>query len=257
VRYQFTQRITQVIFLLISLLLVPTSVHATVTINEIFPKSSDIKYTWFELYNTGPTSVSLDRWKLETNSSGSFTLNASAIIEPNNFLVFYQTQTGITFSVHGDTLKLLDNTNTLVDTQSYPGILGYNTSMGRVTDGTGAWTICTPAPDYMATAGKPNKCPPPPSQAPTPTPTTIINSPTNTSSPSPRPYSSSPTPSMHPTTTNDADILNYSISPTPTSLPTDFRASETYKNIWIATLSSGIGIGILILGRELYRKFRR
>lgn len=148
--------------------------HAAIVINEIFPKPSDETSEWIELYNNGSDSVSLDRWKLQ-NTQGTpktFIMNASSIIQPNNFLILFQSQTGINLQNEGDSVQLIDANGSPVDSQSYPGILGYNTSMGRSVDGVGSWTICT----TPATPNKPNNCP-----TPSITPTSIpISTSTNT-----------------------------------------------------------------------------
>ena len=145
-------------------------VHAAVVINEIRPKTSLPDYAFVELYNSGGTRVDLNQWKLENVSSPatSYILPASAIIEPNGFLVFSRPQSGIIFNIDGDTVKLTDFGGSVVDSQSYPGTLGYNNAMGRSADGTGVWTSCT-----EATPGRSNLCPEP-SPTPTPTPTPVV-----------------------------------------------------------------------------------
>jgi hypothetical protein len=171
-----------------------TSAYAAVVINEIYPKY-DAAWQWIELYNTGSERVLLDHWKLDhtAGDAKSYILNAGAIIQPRSFLTFFGSQTAINFSIEGDTVRLFDANGTLVDNQSYPGTLGYNTSVGRSTDGGDGWVICTPDPPYSATPDKPNNCPP----APTPTPTPI---PTNTLTPTPTPLpTDTPTPTLTPT----------------------------------------------------------
>lgn len=146
-------------------------VSAAVVINEIYPKPTDEQSEWIELYNTGNESVSLNLWKLE-NTDGekkTFIINASAIIQPHGFFVFPKSQTGISLRNDGDTVKLIDHQNTVVDSQGFPGILGFNTSIGRTSDGAGVWSTCT-AP----TEGSKNSCPEP---SPTPSPL-VSNSPT-------------------------------------------------------------------------------
>jgi len=164
------------------------SVHAAVVINEIRPKTSLPDYAFVELYNSGGTRVDLNQWKLENVSSPatSYILPASAIIEPNGFLVFSRPQSGIIFNIDGDTVKLTDFGGSVVDSQSYPGTLGYNNAMGRSADGTGVWTSCT-----EATPGRSNLCPEP-SPTPTPTPTPVV--PTATSTPTPMSVVPTPTP---------------------------------------------------------------
>ena len=160
-----------------------SSLYAAVVINEVYPKTEPANLEWVELYNTGSELVSLDRWRLQ-NSAGvvtTFILNASARIASHGFLTFPGSQTNISFAIDGDTVRLFDEKNGEVDSQWYPGILGYNTSMGRSSDGNGSWTICT-----TATYNKPNNCP-----EPSPTFTPIGSGPTplptNMSTPTPTP----------------------------------------------------------------------
>jgi len=170
-------RIIAVIFFLLAPLFLPktSSVYAAVVINEMLPKMTNPSHQWIELYNNGSESVSLNMWKLE-NSNGttsSFIINASGIIAPHGFLVYPQTQTNITMYPEGDTIRLLDDKNTVMDSQSYPSTLGFSTTIGRTIDGGGVWAVCT-----TGTPEKPNTCPTPsdtptPTQGPTNTPTSL------------------------------------------------------------------------------------
>jgi hypothetical protein len=179
------------------------SLFAAVVINELYPKVEPATQEWIELYNNGTESVSLDRWKLDhtAGDAKSFILPANANIQPHGFLTFYGSQTAINFSVEGDTVRFFDVNGTLVDSQSYPSILGYNTSMGRSSDGGGTWALCT-----TATYNIPNNCP-----QPSPTPTPI---PTNTSTPTPTPLPTK-TPTRTPTST-PARLTFGSLLPSPT-----------------------------------------
>ena len=176
-------------------------VHAAVVINEIRPKTSSPDYAFVELYNSGGTRVDLNQWKLENVSSPatSYILPASAIIEPNGFLVFFHPQTGITFHINGDTVKLIDFGGSVVDSQSYPGTLGFNIAMGRSTDGGDGWVMCAPDP-YAATPGKQNLCPQP---SPTATPM-----PTSTPTPAPTATPKQVAPTAAPTATPTPKIVS-------------------------------------------------
>jgi len=197
-------------------------VSAAVVINEIYPKTEPASLSWIELYNNGTESVSLDRWSLQ-NSEGSiktFVLNASVIIAGQTYVTFPGSQTNITFSISGDTLKLFDEKNNLVDSKSYPSTLGYNTSMGLNSDGGNIWSICT-IPTYNSR----NTCPPPfvnPTSLPTNSETPISTKPLSTSTPNLTPIPSIQ-PSIFlkptPTTTRIIETADY-IFPTPSPDPT-------------------------------------
>ena len=144
------------------------TVHAAVVINEILPRADA---PFIELYNNGDTSVTLDRWTVKHSAGDqkSFMFNASNNIGGKSFLMLTPDQTGITLSAEGDTVSLIDEKNNTVDQQSYISTIGYNTSMGRSTDGGGSWVVC----NTPATPSLPNNCPPPPTPLPTVVPTAV------------------------------------------------------------------------------------
>ena len=202
------QRSVQIFCIGIVFLLLPINVHAAVVINELYPKPSDEQSEWIELYNTGSESVSLNLWKLEntTGEKKTFIINASAIIQAHAFLVFSKSQTGITMGNDGDTIKLIDQNNTTIDSQSFLGILGYNTSIGRTADGAGVWSTCT-----TSTPETKNSCP-----EPTTTPTPLAS---DTPTPTVTPLSS-PTPIVPiDTPTPIVEIVYITQIPTPTPTP--------------------------------------
>jgi hypothetical protein len=240
-------------------LLVATHARAAVVINEIYPKYADPVWEWVELYNTDASAVSLDRWKLDhtTGDGKSFILNASARIEPHGFLTLKGSQTGIAFSVEGDTVRLFDANGALADSKSYPGTLGYNTSMGRSTDGGDGWVICAPEP-YAATPNTNNKCPPAPTATPVPTPT-------GTPTPTPKP-TATPTPMFTPTlapqsfglimaTPTPPQILGATVTITPTPAPTDLLRFTVSKS-WVAYALLGIAAAALSLMLTLWLRTR-
>lgn len=227
-------------------------VHAAVVINETFPKTEDVTQEWIELYNNGSESVSLDQWKLE-NTVGEVktsSLNAGSTIESHGYLTLFQKQTGLLLSKTGDTIRLLDPSNNLVDSQTYPGVLGYNTAMGRSSDGGGVWTTCTtPTPNKTNICPAPTATPIPPTPVPTAIPTvtpqpTATPIPTATISPLP------PTPSPAPTAT--ATILGLSVSGNSASSSGD---DIFMKRKFLGILGIGIGIvWILFIAVRLFWK---
>jgi hypothetical protein len=214
-----------------------SKVLATVIINELYPKPSDEQSEWIELYNTGNESVSLNLWKLE-NTEGekkSFIINASAIIQPKGFLLFPKSQTGITMRNDGDTIRLLDQNNTTIDSQNFQGILGYNTSIGRTIDGAGVWTTCT-----TATQETKNSCP-----EPTATPSPIISeTPTTTVTPIPTAVpdvilEDSPTPII--------EVVVVTHIPTPTPTSTEIITLAIPKTIGAQVLIVAVSWAIIAL----------
>lgn len=231
------------IFLLSPLLSAPRSVaFAAVVINEIYPKPSQEDAEWIELFNNGSESVSLDRWKLQNSTSPvtSFTMNASFIIGGNSFLTIPRSQSDINLNNEGDTATLFDPNNNQVDSQGYPSVLGFNTSVGRTVDGGGVWAICiTPA-----TPNAPNNCPKP---SPTPTPL-----PTATPMPTATPFSTAtPTPAQTfaafvPTTApgGTTEVLGVDVQPTPPpSESVDFLTFKVSRILLLQILLVIIGWG--------------
>lgn len=230
-----------------------STVFAAVVINEIYPKYSDPAWEWVELYNTGSESVLLDRWKLDhtAGDAESYILNASATIQPHGFLTLFGSQTSINFSIEGDTVRLFDANGTLADSKSYPGTLGYNTAMGRSTDGGDSWVICAPNP-HAATPNKPNNCPIPTS-TPTPIPT---QPPSNTPTPTFSPASGDISPASTPTPTSlfreaggpaQSQVLGVMNDPDP-------PANGSRVRRWLGIGSLGIaGLALLALIIRFYR----
>ncbi|OGG30060.1 hypothetical protein A3A63_03735 [Candidatus Gottesmanbacteria bacterium RIFCSPLOWO2_01_FULL_46_9] len=233
-------------------------VHAAVVINEVLPKTAPVTSEYIELFNNGSELVRLDRWTLE-NTNGEkkiFIMNASEEIPANGFRTFYQPQTGITFSISGDTVILKNEKAETVDNQSYPATLGYLTSMGRTVDGAGVWTICT----SPATANKTNNCPPPP-PTPTPLPTDV---PTSTPVPTAPPPTPTPVADLQQVTfgqISNSDVLGESnpapVISTPTPTPADVLNVTVPKFVlWQAAV---VAVAWAILGAIAYfhKNYRR
>ncbi len=241
------------------------SVFAAVVINEIFPKTEDVTLEWIELYNTGNESVSLNLWTL-ANTVGdakTFHMGAEWNIFPHGFLTFYQSRTGISLNASGDTVRLSDDKNTLVDSQSYSSTIGMNRSMGRSTDGGGVWTTC----NDPATPDNPNTCPSPtptPTQPPTPTPTPVVTiAPTDTPIPTVAPPSPIPT-SLFQAANREAQpqVLGVVNGPTPptggsTSSSADLITLKLSKTLVVQILIIGVVWAFLALIAILRRHFRR
>jgi hypothetical protein len=232
-----------------------TSAHAAVVINELLPKTEPAAQEWVELYNTGSEPVSLDRWHLDHTAGDvkSYILNAGAVIGPHGFLTFSGSQTVISFGIEGDTVRLFDVNGALVDSQSYLGTLGYNTSVGRSTDGGDGWVICTPDP-YTATPDKPNNCPP----APTPIPTAGAT-PFPTATPTPSPWPTKiPPPIQTPTPIRQTfgslvlgayDVPSLTPTPDQTSFTVKMDKILAYQILTIA-VAWGVIVGIAYVRRK-------
>jgi len=230
--------------LFILLHLLSSKTYAAIVINEILPKVENTSDQWIELYNNGSEAVSLNLWKIEQTNGDkkSFTLNASAVIQSKNFLVLTGGQTGIVLDRNGDTVKLINDQNTLVDSQSYFGVIGYFTAVGRTVDGAGIFIPC-----YIPTQGTGNNCPPP-----TPTPTPPPPPPSNTPQPTPSAYPTQiplPTQPIVPTT-----ILS-PIAANKTQAPSTLGAADTRPHVSKKTIGAVIAIFLSfawIIGVAMY-----
>ena len=202
-----------------------SSVFAAVLINEILPKPSVETEEWIELYNNGSDPVSLAEWKLNT-----YTIPPGITIPALGFATFNQAQTAINLHNEGDTVKLFDASSSLVDSQSYPSVLGYETSMGRSVDGAGVWTICASWTKHLT-----NNCPAP-TTTPTPLPTKVPTStplPTSTPSPTAKPTEHPPTPTsifIEARQSAQSQVLGTMKDPTP-------QPNESGKRWWFAVVS--------------------
>ena len=145
-----------VIFFIFSLTLFSLSVSANVFINEIMPSPSNVDWDlsgtasssdeWIELYNNGTQAVNLSGWILNDTlgtSTTNFVVPSNyALLQPNDFTVFYKAKIGSTFATqitldtNGDTINLYDNTNGLIDAMTYSSNPGSDVAFGRISDGT-------------------------------------------------------------------------------------------------------------------------
>lgn len=212
--------------------LIPTQAFADVVINEIYPKPTDEQSEWIELYNTAAESVSLNLWKLEnvTGEKKSFIINASAIIQGHGFLIFPKSQTSISLTNEGDTVRLIDAQGAIMDSQGYNGTLGFNTSVGRSPDGGIGMTICT-----SATMEAKNDCPiptPTPSSAPSPTNSPVL---TPTEIPVEPVFQNTNNPSDEtiPRITRAPEKMDTTVTPTQT-IPPDMVKIEIPKSILVS-----------------------
>lgn len=141
----------------------PTGIPSGIVINEVLVRPH---YDWegkggvntgdefIELFNTGLLPVNLQGWSLDDISGGGsspFTLPAK-IIPPGGFAVFFHTRTHIALNDSGNSVRLLDPSDHVIDAIGYLRIRAANLSYGRFPDGShhlryGLWP----------TAGQPNE----------------------------------------------------------------------------------------------------
>jgi hypothetical protein len=130
-----------------------------VVLNEILASPASEDREFIELYNNGSTDVHLAGWKLSeisgstekfytiSTTTGAFktvSQSGSTIIPVHGFLAFYLSDS-TALNNTGDTIKLYDNSSTLLDTHKYPAV-PVGKSVVRFPDGIGFWVDPEPTP---------------------------------------------------------------------------------------------------------------
>ena len=91
-------------------------------------------------------------WKLDTglNSKKTFTI-PNLTLQPRQIVAFFGTQTGLSLSDGGATVRLLKSSGQIVDAYTYPAVELPDRTYCRLPDGTDIWGfVCHPTP------GRPN-----------------------------------------------------------------------------------------------------
>jgi hypothetical protein len=71
----------------------------------------DAQDEWIEITNTGPTTVDLSGWAIDTGTTRRYTFPAGTLLESGKYLVFYSSQTGLVIDDAGDKVRLIDPAN--------------------------------------------------------------------------------------------------------------------------------------------------
>jgi hypothetical protein len=139
----------------------PTAFPGAVVINEFLPhprtdwnadgliNNSD---EYIELINMGSESISLKNWRLDDGEGGSspYTLPEVTLL-PRGMLVLFASQTGLSLSDGGDTVRLIKPDGRTADIFNYPVVTAADRTWCRLPDGNGAWYFnCRPS------LGRPN-----------------------------------------------------------------------------------------------------
>ncbi|MFH0912160.1 MAG: lamin tail domain-containing protein [Patescibacteria group bacterium] len=89
-----------------------------IILSELYPHPATGQEEYIELYNTGDGSVNLQGWKLDDQSPGgsaAYTISATTIIAPHQYLIFFKSQTHLYLNDTGDYARLLQPNDNLVD----------------------------------------------------------------------------------------------------------------------------------------------
>jgi hypothetical protein len=140
----------------------PTALPGNVVINEYLPRpasdwngngEANSRDEYIELINMGTTAINLQGWKLDDvadSGSSPYTL-PSLILPPYGIALYYASETGISLSDGGDTVRLLKPDGRTADLHNYAVVAASDRTWCRLPDGNGAWAfVCRPTP------GRPN-----------------------------------------------------------------------------------------------------
>ncbi len=139
----------------------PTPLPGIVVINEFLPRpgtdfngdgKANVGDEFIEIINAGTQAVNLKNWKLDDDLGGSSPYTLPDItLEPRALVRFFRSDSGISLSDGGDTVRLLKPGGQTADIYTYPVVETVDIAWCRLPDGNGAWTFaCRPTP------GRPN-----------------------------------------------------------------------------------------------------
>jgi hypothetical protein len=142
----------------------PTAIPGLVVLNEFLPHphsdwnndgTVNVGDEYIEIINLDSIPINVKNWRLDTgmNSNTTFSL-PDLILQPRRIVFFFHSQTGLSLSDGGGTVRLLKPDGHIVDAYTYPAVELADRTWCRLPDGTGKWGFaCRPSP------GRPNILP--------------------------------------------------------------------------------------------------
>ncbi len=139
----------------------PTAIPQPVVLNEILPHprsdwngdgTANVGDEYVEIINVSTTAVNVASWKLDNGIGSPKTFTLPAItLQPRQIAFFFSSQTGLSLSLGGGTVRLLKSSGLIADAYTYPAVERADRTFCRQPDGTGKWGyVCLPSP------GRPN-----------------------------------------------------------------------------------------------------
>lgn len=137
----------------------PTSIPGVVVLNEFLPHprsdwnadgtiSTGDEY--IEIINLGAQSINLKDWELDDFAT-VFVLPEMTLL-PRQVAHFFGSETGISLSDGGDTLRLIKPDGNIADAFTYPVVGAADRTWCRLPDGLGTWGFsCRPTPGRLNT----------------------------------------------------------------------------------------------------------
>jgi hypothetical protein len=133
-----------------------------VVLNEYLPHpasdwdgsgEADSRDEYIEVINMGTRDINLKNWKLDDVADGGsspYTI-PNLVLAPQEIARFFASETGISLSDGGDTVRLIKPDGRTADIHTYTIVTISNQTWCRLPDGTGGWGfLCRPTP------GRPN-----------------------------------------------------------------------------------------------------
>jgi hypothetical protein len=140
---------------------VPTFIPAVAVLNEFLPHpisdwnddgTANVGDEYIEIINLGSIDLNVSGWRLDTglNSPRIFTL-PNLTLQPRQIVAFFGSQTGLSLSDGGATVRLLRSDGRIMDAYTYPVVEIPDRAWCRLPDGSDIWRFtCRPSP------GQPN-----------------------------------------------------------------------------------------------------
>ncbi len=136
----------------------PTAIPAAAVLNEFLPHpqtdwnadgTANVGDEYIEIINLSPVALSVTGWKLDTgvDSPTEFTL-PDLTLQPRQIATFFGSQTGLSLSDGGGTVRLVNTSGRIVDARSYPIVELPERTWCRLPDGSAFWGFaCRPTPN--------------------------------------------------------------------------------------------------------------
>jgi hypothetical protein len=135
----------------------PTAIPAMVVLNEFLPHPqtdwngdgiANNNDEYIEIINVSPNILNVINWKLDTgiNSPKTFSL-PDLTLQPRQIATFFGSETGLSLSDGGSTVRLINTSGRVVDAYTYPVVELPERTWCRLPDGSAFWGFnCRPTP---------------------------------------------------------------------------------------------------------------
>jgi hypothetical protein len=136
----------------------PTAIPAAAVLNEFLPHpqndwngdgTANVGDEYIEIINVSSSALSMAGWKIDmgADSPTTFTL-PDMTLQPRQIATFFGTQTGLSLSDGGGTVRLLKSDGRIVDAYTYPIVEIPERTWCRLPDGSPYWGFtCRPTPN--------------------------------------------------------------------------------------------------------------